>query len=71
MIKLYLFERNVFSAIFFIPLSDQVIRNHIRVSETEKSTKMRFFKKVYTQVGGETGHSGGKNLGSKGPLHYI
>ena len=28
---------------------------------------MRFFMKVYAQVGGETGHSEGKNLGSKGP----
>ena len=40
---------------FFTPLSQQVIRNHI--SETEKSTEMRFFMKVYTQVGGEIGHS--------------
>ena len=69
MIKLYLFERNVFTAIFFTPLSQQVIRNHI--SETEKSTKVRFFIKVYTQVGGEMGHSEGKKLGSKGPLRYI
>ena len=69
MIKLYLFERNVFTAIFFTPLSQQVIRNHI--SETEKSTKKRFFMKVYTQVGGEIGHSEGKNLGSKGPARYI
>ena len=27
--------------------------------------------KVYIQVGGETGHSEEKNLGSKGPPHYI
>ena len=59
MIKLYLFERNVFTASFFTPLSQQVIRNHI--SETEKSTKMRIFMKVHTQVGGEIGHSEGKN----------
>ena len=68
MIKLYLFERNVSTAIFFTPLSQQVIRNHI--SETEKSTKMRFFMKVYTQVGGEIGGGGGGgggDLGSKGP----
>ena len=26
---------------------------------------------VYTQVGGETGHSEGKNLGSKAPPRYI
>ena len=69
MIKLYLFERNVFTAIFFTPLSQQVIRNHI--SEKEKSTKMRFFMEVNTQVGGEIGHSKGKNLGSKGPPCYI
>ena len=65
MIKLYLFEKNVFTAIFFTRLSQQVIRNHI--SEMEKSTKMRFFMKVYTQVVGEIGHSEGKILGSKGP----
>ena len=69
MIKLYLFERNVFTAIFFTPLSQQVIRSHI--SEMEKSTKMGFFVKVYTQMGGEIGHSEGKNLGAKGPLRYI
>ena len=69
MIRLYLFERNVFKAIFFTPLSQQVIRNHI--SETEKSAEMRFFMKVYTQVGGEIRRSEGKNLGPKGPPHYI
>ena len=69
MTNLYLFERNVFTAIFFTPLSQQVIRNHI--SEMEKSTKMRFFMKVYTQVGGEIWQSEGKNLGSKGPPRYI
>ena len=63
MIKLYLFERNVFTAIFFTPLSQQ--------SETQKSTKMRFFMKVYIQMGGGTGNSEGKNLGSKGPPRYI
>ena len=45
MIKLYLFERNVFTAIFFTLLSQQVIRNYI--SEMEKNTNMRFFMQVY------------------------
>ena len=50
---------------FFTPLSQQVIRNHI--SEMEKSTKIRFFMKVHTHVGEEIQHLEGKNLGSKGP----
>ena len=49
MIKLYLFERNVFIAIFFTPLSQQAIRNHI--SEKEKKHKNEIFhESLYTKL---------------------
>ena len=69
MVKLYLYERNISIVIFFTPFSQQVLRNHI--SETEIKCRIKFFMKFYTEVGGEIGHSEGKNLWSKGPLCYI
>ena len=51
MIKLYLFEKNVFTAIFFTPYSQQVIRNHI--SETEIKCKNEIFREIlYTSEWG-------------------
>ena len=70
MIKLYLFERNVFTPNFFTPFSQQVIRNHI--SETEKTpAKMKIFVTFYTQVGGEIGHSEGYKFGILGTTAFY
>ena len=64
MIKLYLFERNVFTAIFFTPLSQQVIRNHI--SETEKKHKNEIFhESLYTSGWGNWTFRG-KKFGIQG-----
>ena len=69
MIKLYLFERNVFTAIFFTPFSQQVISNHI--SETEIKRKNNFFRGILYTSGWGNWTLRGKKMGSKGPPHYI
>ena len=48
MIKLYLFERNVFIAFLFTPFSQQVIRNRIPETEINKD-------EILYKVGGEIG----------------